>query len=154
IIDKLEAANIFQRRSQVVRLKNAIAADLQATLQDFTTKRLNVLRSGGQLTAYQELQQDVVVSVDAITNSLLLSATAPYFDEYMGIIAQLDVMPPQVMIQVLVAEVDLSNEEEFGVEIGLQSPILFQRSILYPTNGGSASYTGATSPPPTFSVTS
>src|SRR5262249_23036334 len=37
---------------------------------------------------------------------------------------------PQVVIQVLVAEVDLTSTEEFGVEIGLQSPVLFSRSII------------------------
>jgi type II secretory pathway component GspD/PulD (secretin) len=154
LIDKLEGANIYQRRSEVIRLKNAIAADMQATLQDFITKKLNVLRSSLQLTAYQEYQQDVVVSIDAITNSLLISATPAYFDELVHVIMQLDVMPPQVIIQVLVAEVDLSNDEEFGIEIGLQSPVLFQRGILSPANGGTASYTGATSPPPSFTVNS
>ena len=32
-------------------------------------------------------------------------------------------MPPQVVIQVLIAEVTLNDNQEFGVEIGLQSPI-------------------------------
>src|SRR5205823_4464257 len=45
-------------------------------------------------------------------------------------IEQLDYMPPQVMIGVLVAEVDMNNSEEFGVEIGLQNPVLFQRSLI------------------------
>ncbi len=37
----------------------------------------------------------------------------------------MDAELPQVVIQVLVAEVDLNNTEEFGVEIGLQtSPVL------------------------------
>src|SRR3712207_6874826 len=35
----------------------------------------------------------------------------------------------QVVIQVLIAEVDLNNLEEFGVEFGLQSPVLFDRGI-------------------------
>jgi type II secretion system protein D len=154
LIDKLETANIFQRRFEVVRLKNAIAADLAASLQDFITKNLNVLRSANLLTAFQEAQRDIVISVEPVTNSLLISATQGYFDMLMRVIVQLDLMPPQVMIQVLVAEVDLSNEEEFGMEIGLQSPVLFQRSILFPAPGGTASYTGASAPPPTFTVNS
>jgi type II secretory pathway component GspD/PulD (secretin) len=47
----------------------------------------------------------------------------------MRLIAELDSQPPQVVIQVLIAEVDLNNEEEFGVEIGLQNPVLFRRSV-------------------------
>jgi type II secretory pathway component GspD/PulD (secretin) len=42
---------------------------------------------------------------------------------------------------VLIAEVDLNNSEEFGVEIGLQSPILFQRSI--PVGPADTSFTTA-----------
>src|SRR5262249_46722976 len=41
----------------------------------------------------------------------------------------IDAQAPMVVIQVLVAEVDLSGTEEFGIEFGLQSPVLFQRSI-------------------------
>ena len=35
----------------------------------------------------------------------------------------------------LIAEVSLTNNEEFGVEIGLQSPVLFSRSVI-PAGGG------------------
>jgi hypothetical protein len=45
------------------------------------------------------------------------------------IIDRIDAQPPQVMIQVLIAEVQLNNTEEFGVELGLQSPVLFLRGI-------------------------
>jgi type II secretory pathway component GspD/PulD (secretin) len=48
----------------------------------------------------------------------------------MHIIHEIDAQPPQVMIQVLMAEVDLTDSDEFGVEIGLQSPILFSRSVF------------------------
>jgi len=67
-------------------------------------------------------------------------------DDIIRIIAQIDVPQAQVVIQVLVAEVDLANNEEFGVEIGLQSPVLFQRSIVpLPTaigSTGSITYNG------------
>src|SRR5260370_15013621 len=62
-------------------------------------------------------------------------------------IQRLDIALPEVVIQVLVAEVDLNNTEEFGVEIGLQSPVLFQRGII-PANNlfgtGSVTYTTPT----------
>ena len=34
------------------------------------------------------------------------------------------------MIQVLIAEVDLGNTDEFGIELGLQDSVLFDRSVL------------------------
>src|SRR5205823_1165726 len=52
-----------------------------------------------------------------------------YFGEIKRLIERIDAQPPQVVIQVLIAEVQLTNNEEFGVEFGVQSPILFQRSL-------------------------
>ena len=34
------------------------------------------------------------------------------------------------MIQVLIAEIALGNTHEFGMELGLQSSVLFDRSLL------------------------
>ncbi len=34
-----------------------------------------------------------------------------------------------VMIQVLIAEIDLGNTNEFGIELGLQDSVLFDRSL-------------------------
>ena len=45
-------------------------------------------------------------------------------------IEKLDAEPPQVMIQVLIAEVPLDNMDEFGIELGLQDSVLFDRSLL------------------------
>jgi hypothetical protein len=43
-------------------------------------------------------------------------------------------MPPQVLIHVLVAEVTINDDQEIGVEFGLQSPVLFNRSIATGTS--------------------
>ena len=66
---------------------------------------------------------------EPVTNKLLISATPRFYDEVVRLIQELDAEAPQVMIQVLIAEVDLTGNEEFGVEIGLQSPVLFNRSV-------------------------
>jgi type II secretory pathway component GspD/PulD (secretin) len=130
MISRLEDADIQVRRNEVYRLRNAVAADVAAALNDFLTRSLNVYRSAGEITAFQEVQRDVVIGFEAISNTLLISATPQYFSDVMRIIEALDYQPPQVMIQVLIAEVDLTGTEEFGVELGLQSPVLFNRSIF------------------------
>ena len=103
-----------------------------------------MLRADGNLNPFQDLEQEVVVVPEPITNKLLISATPRMYGEVMRLIAALDADTPQVMIQVLIAEVDLTGDEEFGVEIGLQSPVLFNRSILpfgtFIGTGGSVSY--------------
>src|SRR5439155_14568442 len=98
-------------------------------LSTFLTTSLSVLSTVGQLTPFQEVVRDVIVIPEPITNKLLISAAPSFFPEVMRLIDELDAQPPQVVVQVLVAEVDLSNEEEFGVEIGLQNPVLFRRSV-------------------------
>jgi type II secretion system protein D len=130
MISRLEDSDVQTRHNTVYHLRVAVAADVANALNDFLTKSLAVISRSGQLTAFQELQRDVVISYEPITNTLLISATPQYFGEVMKLIHELDEQPPQVVIQVLIAEVDLNNEEEFGVELGLQNPILFQRGIL------------------------
>ncbi len=103
---------------------------MAAVLTDYFTKSVTLFKNAGQSVGFQDLQKEVVIVPEPISNTLLISATQPYFDEIMRLIAQVDVMPPQVVIQVLVAEVDLTGSEEFGVEIGLQSPLLFRRGIF------------------------
>lgn len=119
-----------QRRSEAYRLKNAIAADVALAVNDFLTKQLQVYSKGGVLTTFQELLREVVVVAEPISNTLLVSATPRYFDEVIRLICALDQLPPQVVIQALIAEVTFNDTDEFGVEWGLQSPVLFDRSVL------------------------
>ena len=133
IIARLEDANVQSRQSQVYRLKNAAAADVATALQTFVTNNLAVFNSASQVSAYQELMRAVVIVPEAISNTLLISATPQYFTELYRLIEQIDTMPPQVVIQVLVAQVTLNDDQEFGVEFGLQSPVLFNRSLFTTT---------------------
>jgi type II secretion system protein D len=142
IVSKLEDSEAPERHNSVYKLKNVNAADVAAVLQNFVTKDLQVRASGGQLPPYQELASDVVIVPDPISNSLLISATPHYYARLVEIILAMDAEVPMVVVQVLVAEVDLNDTFELGCEIGLQSPILFNRSI-YPAPG--AFGTGTTS---------
>jgi type II secretory pathway component GspD/PulD (secretin) len=130
IIARLEDSNVPTRQSQVYRLRNQSAADVANALQTFVTNSLSIQRTANQVTSFQEIQRDVVIVPEPISNTLLISATPQYFAELYRIIEQMDQMPPQVVIQVMVAEVILDDDQEFGVEFGLQSPVLFNRSIF------------------------
>jgi type II secretory pathway component GspD/PulD (secretin) len=147
ILSRLEDTSVESRHNQVYKLRNASAADVATALQNFLTRSLQVLQLGQQLTAFQEIQRDVVVVAEPITNTLLVSATPRYFPDIMRLIEELDAQPPQVVIQVLIADVDLNATEEFGVEIGLQSPVLFSRSVIPANNflgpSGSVNFTNA-----------
>ena len=101
---------------------------------------MTVLKGTNQLSGYQEGQQDVVVVAEPISNTVLINAASEKFETILRIVSQLDIMPPQVAVDVLVGEVDLSDNDEFGVEIGLQTPIIFNRS-LFGDPGNAVTYT-------------
>ncbi len=65
-----------------------------------------------------------------LSNSLIVSATPRYYEDIRELIEKLDERPPMVMIQVLIAEVRLNDTDEFGIELGLQDSVLFDRSLL------------------------
>src|SRR5581483_11496216 len=117
------------------------ATDAATTLSNFVFRYLSVLNNAQQLYQFQEAQRDIVIVPEPINNALLISATPRYMDDIARVISQIDVPQAQVVIQVLVAEVDLINNEEFGVEIGLQSPVLFQRSVVPIAFGSSGNVT-------------
>jgi general secretion pathway protein D len=131
IIQKLEASDTPDRYYDVFKLKNAAAADVYTALNTFLANSLAVLTGSPNFNStFIQLQKNVVIVAEPVSNTLLISATPFYFMEMKRIIERIDAQPPQVVIQVLIAEVDLTNDEEFGIEVGVQSPVLFSRSLL------------------------
>ena len=121
---------------EVFQLRNAAAADVSNALQQFITQYLTVLQNaqgsaGGTFAAaYVQLQKNVVVVPEPVSNTLLISADAVLLRSTETGDRRIDAQPPQVVIQVLIADVQLTNAKEFGVETGLQSPVLFSRGLL------------------------
>ena len=144
LISRLEDSPlVHERRHEVVALRNASAPDVANALQGFLTNSLTVFSRAGELSAFEEMMRDIVIVPEPFTNKLLVSATPHYFNQLLHLIEALDEQPPQVVIQVMVAEVDLNASEEFGVELGLQSPVLFNRSIF----PGTSTLTNTTTAP-------
>ena len=144
ILTKLDSAPTQTRHTEIYHLRNAAAADVANALTTFIGYYLNnVYGTSGAatLTNYQILQQQIILVPEPITNQLLINVAPEVYPDLMRWIHQLDEQPAQVMITVLIAEVDLTGTEEFGCEIGLQSPLLFARASV----PGTTSYTGLTS---------
>src|SRR5206468_9979032 len=64
------------------------------------------------------------------TNSLLVRGTPREMAEIQKLILDLDSAPQQVVIQALLIEVELGNTNEFGLEVGVQDSVLFNRSVI------------------------
>ncbi|MGQ9770557.1 MAG: secretin N-terminal domain-containing protein [Thermogutta sp.] len=130
ILLRLDESEVIKRRTQVFRLKNAPANDVATAINSYLTNERQVRQLNiNVFSTFEFLSKEVVIVPEAVSNSLIVSATPEYFDQIVEIITQLDERPPMVLIQVLIAEVQLSSTDEFGIELGIQDPILFDRSV-------------------------
>ena len=133
LILRLDESDKMQRKSTVYQLKNSPAVDVALAINEFLrSKRQVEIAAPGVINPFEQIEKEVVVVPEPVQNKLILSATPRYYEEISRLIEQLDQQPPQVMIQVMIAEITLSNVDEFGVELGLQDSVLFDRSILGP----------------------
>ncbi len=128
---RLDALDVQQRQTTVYRLKNAPANDVANSVNLFLRTERQVQQAiPGTMSPFQQIESEVVVVAEPVSNSLILSATPRFYKEIMDLVEKLDAQPSQVMIQVLIADVALRNTDEFGIEMGLQDSVLFDRSAL------------------------
>lgn len=131
ILLRLDEGNVRERINTVYRLNNASAQGVSETLNQWlTTRRQAETDAEVALSPFEQIEREVIIVPEIASNSLVVSATPRYYKEIAKIIADLDERPPMVMIQVLIAEVRLNDTDEFGVELGLQDSLLFDRSLL------------------------
>ncbi|MEZ6131028.1 MAG: secretin N-terminal domain-containing protein [Planctomycetaceae bacterium] len=128
---RLDHTESQERVNRVYRLKNSPANDVAQAVNDFLrSERIVTQAAPGRENPFAQIEQEVVVVPEPVRNSLIISATPRYFEQIVKLVEDLDDQPPQVMIQVILAEIDLDNFHEFGVELGLQDSLLFDRSLL------------------------
>lgn len=138
ILLRLDESDVRNRKTAVYRLKNAPATDVATAVNEYLTSERQVEQIAPDLiSAFEQIEREVVVVAEPVSNSLIIAATQRYFEEILKLVEELDARPPMVMIQVLIAEVALRDTDEFGVELGLQDSILFDRSVITGTGGAS-----------------
>ncbi len=129
IIAKLDVVNaVEQRRTEVFQLFNAQAADVATTLTNFYPALLTFYKTATGDTAYVEYQRNIIVVAEPVTNKLIVNVAPQIYPEIVRLIHEFDTQPAQVTVDCIIAEVDLTGNEEFGIQFGIQSPILFNRS--------------------------
>ncbi|HZN32337.1 MAG TPA: secretin N-terminal domain-containing protein [Pirellulaceae bacterium] len=130
IILFLDVSGQTERINTVIRLHNAPALDVATAITNLLAQQRTLNQAAPELvTPYQQIEREILVEPELVTNSLIVSATPRYFERLQAIIKELDKRPPMVTIQVLIAEVTLNDDEQFGVEWGLQDSLLFDRGI-------------------------
>lgn len=108
LIGQLDLEVPGDSRARVVKLKNADAKDLAATLEAMTGAPK---KPGAQGTG------DVRISVNEALNALLIVSGASDFRTLTEVIDQLDRPVRQVFIETVIMEVNLQRDSKFGVAV-------------------------------------
>jgi type II secretory pathway component GspD/PulD (secretin) len=120
IVESLDSSKAQERRTKVYPLKNAQATDIAGAVRSFLDQDrqriTQVLGADAVGTAQRMLEREVAIVAETNSNTLLLSASPRFFDDVENLVISLDQPRPQVLIQVLLAEVTLDSEQDLGVE--------------------------------------
>jgi type II secretory pathway component GspD/PulD (secretin) len=120
VVTELDATEATARDTFVYRLKNAEAPEVARVLNEFVAKDqqkvLAMLSPEERPSAQKLLEQEVTIVGDQASNSVLVNASPRYMERVKSVIGELDIDPPQVQIQVLLAEITLATSMDLGLE--------------------------------------
>ena len=123
VITELDSIQANERERRVYSLRNAKAREIETTLRSYFKGENDSERAtlGPQLSGslMRRLEQEVTVVGDEKSNKLVISTSPRYMETVISIVNELDTPPPQVMIQVLLAEVTLDTSEQWGMDINV-----------------------------------
>jgi len=140
MVYKLDEREIENRIQNVYRLQNAKASEVAQAMGDFFDEESELVEQAteGEEAAGRKLERQVSVHAleqeEGESSLLLLSYSPQMKSRIEPMIAELDQPPPQVMIQVLMAEVSLDNNFELGMEFAMQD-LLFSENAYEGPNG-------------------
>lgn len=123
LVERLDSIEATERDRRVYHLRNAKAKDIETTLQSYfrgendTERRTLGADQAGSLL--RRLEEEVTVIGDTSSNKLVISTSPRYIEAVMEIVKELDSPPPQVMIQVLLAEVTLDQSDSWGMDVSV-----------------------------------
>ena len=134
VVLRLDTEGFAARRTEVIWLRNASADVVANAITEYVTARRTGINSIQQIQqggagVYDLPDRDLIVVPELVSNSVLLSVSPRLYDTIRRVIDQLDRRPPMIMVKVLLAEVNLADGVEWGVELGLQDSLLFDRGI-------------------------
>jgi len=134
IIDQLDSRDIQNRDTFVYSLVNMEAEDMQGALDTYFQGEQQRLDGVDSMSPQQRMEQEVSVVAHPESNQLIVSVSPRNKSRVVSLIEELDMPPPQVMIQVMIAEVSIDDRFEMGLEFALQQ-LRFSESAVAGPNG-------------------
>ncbi|GJQ30308.1 MAG: hypothetical protein HBSAPP03_21920 [Phycisphaerae bacterium] len=120
VVTELDAVSANERERRVYQLRNAKAKEIETTLKSYfqgeADKERLTLGTERVGSLMRRLEEEVTVVGDESSNKLVISTSPRYMDTVLKIVNELDQTPPQVMIQVLLAEVTVDSGEQWGMD--------------------------------------
>ncbi|MCC6425780.1 MAG: hypothetical protein IT435_03060 [Phycisphaerales bacterium] len=123
LVTELDSIEANERVQSVYHLRNARAKEIETTLQSYfqgdNQKFRATLGPNNIGSVTRMLEQEVTVVGDEKSNRLVISTSPRYIERVMEIVEELDSSPPQVMVQVLLAEVTIDSSDEWAANISV-----------------------------------
>jgi len=120
VIEDLDSSPAEDRETVVYRLKNAQSTDIEAAIRQFLDQErqriVSTLGADAVGAAQELLAKEIAIVAEPTSNTLLISGSPRVLETVAAMVRELDQAPPQVLVQVLLAEVALDDETEFGIE--------------------------------------
>lgn len=136
LLNRLDAKALTHTNARVYRLSNAPALDVATAINAYLDAQNDLISNDPRTNqGVPGVNRTVIVQHDVVSNSLIVKALPEYRKEIEDIIRALDRRPPMVKVKTLIAEVDLTALEEFGVELGIQDSLLFDRGTTVSAAG-------------------
>ena len=153
LVRKLDIPVTGEGRIQVYYLRHADAEELSETLNSLLggggSRSSRSSLPGAASNTVQSLRSSVTpldegitVTADPATNSLVIKASKEGYETLKQVIEKLDVSRPQVLVEVLIVEVDVTDSLRLGFDVAYRiingdTDLLFQTGAAF-VPGGSA----------------
>jgi general secretion pathway protein D len=114
LLDELDRKPTAENASvQIVRVVNSEAKVLAETLNKLVVDRAKSKKDKDTVKT-----DEITFAADEHTNSLIVTGPSQIFAQYEAIIKALDIMRPQILVEVLITEVSGNLSKSMGIEWG------------------------------------
>ncbi len=135
LVRMLDAPDVDERVLEIYEARYITSDSIAAALTSFADQETQRLQDVDSETAAQKRAERHVTAIsDEGSNSVLLGVSPRFYSHYMSMISQIDRPPPQVMIQVLVAEVTLTDTVGVGFEFAAQNLRFTENAVVGPND--------------------
>jgi hypothetical protein len=106
-----EDAQCQMRVTKIIQMHNVQADDAAATLASARMEETKKYQASGQKSARLDLLEDAAFDVDRVSNKVIVNVSAGNWQSFEQMMGELDVAPPQIAVEIVLADVALDEGE-------------------------------------------